>query len=67
MAQIDQKFSFPPAGPATLEMHAGNTVGGTNPAGLHDGAANVPPTVVIGGTGKQLRIDTQYARITNPA
>jgi hypothetical protein len=67
---IHQKFSF---GGGTIEMHTAgaNSPGdpGQNPATLHDGGANVPPSVVIlGNSGKQLRVDTPLAgRITNPA
>jgi hypothetical protein len=66
---IHQKFTL---GGSTTEIHTGgaNSPGdpGQNPASLHDGGAIVPANVVItGNAGKQLRIDTQYARITNPA
>jgi hypothetical protein len=65
---IHQKFTL---GGCTTEIHTAgaNSPGdpGQNPASLHDGGANVSPSVIIPGTGKQLRSDTQYARITNPA
>jgi hypothetical protein len=65
MAQIDQKFSFNDK--ISVEMHAGNTVGGTNPSDPAS-APNIPASVVISGNGgKQLNITTPFQKIVNPA
>ena len=68
MSRTDYKVAL---GSSTVEGHVGGTSGdsGANPVSLHDGGANVPPSVVVtGNAGKQLRVDTPLAgRITNPA
>ena len=67
---LNQKVSV--ASGINIEFHTasapGETFVGQHPASLHDGGANITPkTVISGNAGKQLRVDTQYARITNPA
>ena len=66
---LNQKVSV--ASGISIEFHTASAPGeifiGQHPASIHDGGANVPASVVVSGTGKQLRSDTTYARITNPA